>query len=155
MFYLLALIIAIGIIIFITDKFFSVKDSAIVEKVNELLPQTQCGKCGFAGCLNYAKAIVDGKSNLNQCIFIGNETKQQISEITGVGLSGNINQKREAAFINEETCIGCTKCVQGCPTDCIIGSAKKAHTVIQENCSGCGLCVSKCPTKSIKMVDIK
>ena len=157
MFYLLALIITIGIIIFITNKFFFVDDDATIKKVDELLPQKQCGRCGYAGCLDFAKALVGGKTNSNQCIFLGDTNKQKISKLIKTeSLDTTIlTQERKVAFIDETRCIGCTKCAKDCPTDCIIGSAKKAHTVIQKNCSGCGLCVSTCPVKAIQMKTIK
>lgn len=148
---LLILIFIIAIIIFIADKLFSVKDDETTEKINEILPQANCGKCGYAGCKQFAKALINNEADINMCHLLNGLEKKQIAKLTGLKSNSKKITEVKVAVIDESKCIGCTKCILNCPTDCIIGSAKKAHTVIEDNCSGCEICVSNCPVGAITM----
>lgn len=127
-----------------------------VEEIDEWLPQTQCTQCGYPRCMAYARAILDGRADVNQCPPGGNET------ITGLSLLLNTIGKplnpefgrtipKVSAVIDESLCIGCTLCIQACPVDAILGAAKQMHTVISDECTGCELCLPPCPVECIHM----
>jgi len=126
---------------------------ALIDAVDALLPQTQCGKCGFDGCLPYAEAIADGEP-VNRCPPGGEDTLAQLVKLTGQPAQtlAEPAQPPLAAVIREDECIGCTKCIQACPVDAILGAAKRMHTVITDECTGCELCVAPCPVDCIDMV---
>ncbi len=127
-----------------------------IEQINALLPQTQCGDCGYGGCRPYATAIARGESAINRCPPGGEITIQQLSDLTGqaaVPLAADLVATREQiAVIDETICIGCVKCIQACPVDAIVGAAKLMHTVIEKHCTGCRLCLPPCPVDCISMV---
>lgn len=138
---------------------FKVESDPIVEQLDALLPQTQCGQCGYPGCKPYAQALSDGEA-INKCAPGGEDTIRKIADLLGVDIQPlNENHEQDntpkVAFIIEEDCIGCTKCIQACPVDAIIGAAKQMHTIIIDECTGCDLCVAPCPVDCIKMVPIK
>jgi electron transport complex protein RnfB len=128
----------------------------VIDEINALLPQTQCGKCSFKGCRPYAEAIVSGKADINQCPPGGEEGIKALADFLGVE-SKPLNEKfgrhkpKSVAFIIEEDCIGCVKCIQACPVDAIVGAAKLMHTVIASECTGCELCLAPCPMDCIEM----
>jgi electron transport complex protein RnfB len=138
---------------------FKVKGDPLVEQLDELLPQTQCGQCGYPGCRPYAQAVADGEA-INKCAPGGDDTIKKIANLMGVEVQdldeshGQDNTPR-VAFIIEEDCIGCTKCIQACPVDAIIGAAKQMHTIIVDECTGCDLCVAPCPVDCIEMREIE
>ena len=128
----------------------------IVEKLDALLPQTQCGQCGYPGCRPYAEAIANGDV-INKCVPGGEPTIKRIAELMGVEVpvDGPVEPPiKKVAFIHEDLCIGCTKCIQACPVDAIVGAAKMMHTVIKSECTGCDLCVDPCPTDCIEMIEV-
>lgn len=127
--------------------------SDLIEAVDALLPQTQCGKCGFDGCRPYAEAIADGEP-VNRCPPGGEATLEQLTELTGQTYRplAEPPQPPLTAFIRENECIGCTKCIDACPVDAIVGAAKRMHTVITDECTGCELCVAPCPVDCIDML---
>ena len=134
---------------------FKVEGDPLVEQLDALLPQTQCGQCGYPGCKPYAKALADG-DDINKCAPGGDDTIKKIADLLGVEVqpldeSHDIDNSPKVAFIIEEDCIGCTKCIQACPVDAIIGTTKQMHTIIAEECTGCDLCVAPCPTDCIEM----
>jgi len=125
--------------------------------IDSLLPQTQCGKCGYAGCRPYAEAIVRGAADINQCPPGGQHTIRRLAGLLGreikplnpaFGKSG----PKTVALIDEELCIGCVKCIRACPVDAIVGAPKQMHTVIAEHCTGCELCIPPCPVDCISML---
>ena len=135
---------------------FRVEADPIVEKLDALLPQTQCGQCGYPGCRPYAEAIANGDV-INKCVPGGEPTIKRIAELMGVEVpvDGPIEPPiKKVAFIHEDLCIGCTKCIQACPVDAIVGAAKMMHTVIKSECTGCDLCVDPCPTVCIEMIEV-
>jgi electron transport complex protein RnfB len=129
-----------------------------VQAIDALLPQTQCTRCGYQGCLPYANAIAQG-TPINQCPPGGTATIQALAEILGrVPLPLNPDNGVEAAprvaVIDETRCIGCAKCLPPCPVDAIIGAPRFMHTVIAQLCTGCELCIAPCPVDCISMVDL-
>ena len=132
---------------------FRVEGDPIVDKIDAILPQTQCGQCGYPGCRPYAQAIATDEANINQCPPGGEAGVQALADLLGrdpVPLNPD-NGVADAgiqmvAVINEDTCIGCTKCIQVCPVDAIVGAAKHKHTVLDAYCTGCELCLPPlCP----------
>jgi electron transport complex protein RnfB len=135
---------------------FKTQGNPLADQINDLLPQTQCGQCGYPGCRPYAEAIASGDA-INKCPPGGEETIHALADLLGVEpLSLDAEHGTEAppriAFIREDECIGCTKCIQACPVDAILGAAKLMHTVITEECTGCDLCVEPCPVDCIDML---
>lgn len=157
MLYLLILIIAIAALLIIADKFLKTDENELVTKIDSLLPQTQCGQCEYPGCKPYAEAIVNGEAGINKCQPGGQRVAKQLAELMGVEELDPLKEKKDpqVVVINEETCIGCTKCIQVCPPDCIIGAVKKMHTVIEKDCTGCELCIEVCPVDCIDIVQLK
>lgn len=132
---------------------FKTEGDPIAEQVEALLPQTQCGQCGYPGCRPYAEAIAGG-DEINKCPPGGEATIAALADLLGVEakpLDAAEESVPSVAFIREEECIGCTKCIQACPVDAILGSAKHMHTVIASECTGCDLCVEPCPVDCIEM----
>ncbi|MDY7115098.1 RnfABCDGE type electron transport complex subunit B [Halomonas sp. SSL-5] len=125
----------------------------LIEAIDALLPQTQCGKCGFDGCLPYAEAIAEGEP-INRCPPGSESTLARLAELTRQPERplAEPAQLPLAAVIREAECIGCTKCIQACPVDAILGAAKRMHTVITDECTGCELCVAPCPVDCIDLV---
>lgn len=133
-----------------------VEADPIVEQIDAILPQSQCGQCGYPGCKPYAEAVANG-DDITKCIPGGRETVVKIAELMGVDVpeGGGEDPVPMVAYIIEKDCIGCTKCIAACPVDAIIGTNKAMHTVIPDLCTGCELCVAPCPTDCIKMITIK
>ncbi len=146
-----------GIVLGFAAIRFKVESDPIVDKIDALLPQTQCGQCGYPGCKPYAKAIAEGDA-INKCPPGGQVTIEKLAELMGVEVSASLHDEekniKKVAFINEADCIGCTKCIQACPVDAIVGSTKAMHTVIKDACTGCDLCVAPCPTDCISMIPL-
>ena len=126
----------------------------LVEKVNKLLPQTQCAQCGYPGCRPYAAAIVDHEAAINLCAPGGDETMQRLADLLGrdpLPLEATPPGVK-LAVVDEALCIGCTWCREVCPVDAIVGAHQLMHTVIDSECTGCELCVPRCPVDCINMV---
>lgn len=136
---------------------FKTEGDPIADQIESMLPQTQCGQCGYPGCRPYAQAIADG-DDINKCPPGGEATIAALADLLGVDAKP-LDAAEEAvpsvAFIREDECIGCTKCIQACPVDAILGSAKHMHTVIASECTGCDLCVEPCPVDCIDMRPIE
>lgn len=154
---LLALIL--GLLLGFASIKFKVEGDPIVDKIDKLLPQTQCGQCSFAGCRPYAEAIAAGEADINRCPPGGEATIQSLAELLQVEPKPldeecGVEKPKMLAVIDEERCIGCTLCIQACPVDAILGAAKHMHTVIANECTGCELCVEPCPVDCIDMVEM-
>ena len=138
---------------------FRVEGDPIVDKVDALLPQTQCGQCGYPGCKPYAEAIVSGEVEINKCAPGGEVTVVALADLLGrdpLPLDEDVVEKLPSlAVIDEQSCIGCTLCLQACPVDAILGAAKHMHTVIESECTGCELCLPPCPVDCIIMQPIE
>jgi len=131
----------------------------LVDQIEACLPQTQCGKCKTPGCRPYAEAIVKGEA-INHCVPGGASTIAELAQLLNVPALpldpayGVEPETRLVAYIREAECIGCTKCIQACPVDAIVGAAKHMHTVIIDDCTGCELCVAPCPVDCIDMLPL-
>ena len=133
--------------------------AATAQAIDALLPQTQCTRCGYPACREYAEAIVRGEAAINQCPPGGTETLLQLAALTGgavepLNKDNGLESAPTVAFIDEERCIGCTKCLPPCPVDAILGAPRVMHTVLAELCTGCELCVAPCPVDCIVMIPL-
>lgn len=130
---------------------------SLIQRIDALLPQTQCGKCGHPGCKPYAEGLAKGEA-INKCPPGGNETIAALANLLQVPIIALDPERGSAppqvAFIREAECIGCTKCIQACPVDAIVGAAKLMHTVISAECTGCDLCVAPCPVDCIDLLPL-
>ncbi|KND58857.1 Iron-sulfur cluster-binding protein [Candidatus Burkholderia verschuerenii] len=131
----------------------------LAERIEDLLPQTQCTKCGYPACRPYAQAIAAGEANYNQCPPGGAKGIARLAALLGkpvipLDVTHGEERPRPVAVIDENVCIGCTLCMQACPVDAIVGAAKQMHTVIPELCTGCDLCVPPCPVDCIAMIPV-
>jgi electron transport complex protein RnfB len=152
--------VAIGVFLGFASIKFKTQSDPIVEKIDKILPQTQCGQCGYPGCKPYAQAIADGSADINQCPPGGDDGIHKLADLLGVDYKPlndehGITKEKAVAIIDEETCIGCTLCIQACPVDAILGAAKQMHTVIEKECTGCELCLPPCPVDCIIMDPVK
>jgi len=131
--------------------------SALAQRIDALLPQTQCGRCTYPGCKPYAAAIARGAADINRCPPGGERTVHALAALLGrpprpVGAEfGVLRAQPVVAWIDEAACIGCAKCIQACPVDAIVGAAKFMHTVLSEQCTGCELCIPPCPVDCIEL----
>ncbi len=126
------------------------------DAIDALLPQTQCTKCGFSGCRPYAEAIAAGEADIDRCPPGGTEGVRALAELLGVppkplNPAYGVESEPIVAWIDEAACIGCTRCIQACPVDAILGAAKRMHTVIASECTGCELCIPPCPVDCIQL----
>lgn len=152
---MLLLAVFFGIVIVWVARKFKVEGNPVVEQINQVLPQTQCGQCGYPGCKPYAEAIAKGEAPINQCPPGGQEGIRKLAALLDVeelelnpdnGIADEVDTIVE---IVEADCIGCTKCIQVCPVDAIVGAAKHMHTIIGDECTGCDLCIPACPVDCI------
>ncbi len=140
---------------------FRVEGDPIADQIDAVLPQTQCGQCGYPGCRPYAEAIAAGEADINRCVPGGEQVIQSLADLLGVDPKpldtslGEPEPEPQVAVIHEQWCIGCTLCIQACPVDAIVGAAKQVHTVIEAECTGCKLCVPACPVDCIEMVPLR
>ncbi len=132
---------------------------SLADRLEDLLPQTQCTKCGYPACRPYAEAMASGSAGYNQCPPGGSEGIARLAAVLGkpvipLNPVHGVERERPVAVIDEHACIGCTLCIQACPVDAIAGAAKQMHTVIPALCTGCDLCVAPCPVDCIAMVSV-
>ena len=130
----------------------------IIAQVDEILPQTQCQQCGYPGCLPYAQAIVSVNAPTDQCPPGGQVVRRALVELLGrteasPGREADFSISSQVVVIDEQACIGCTKCIQACPVDAIVGASKQMHTVVGADCTGCELCIEPCPVDCIHIID--
>ena len=131
----------------------------LARRIDALLPQTQCTKCGYAGCRPYAEAIAHGEADINQCPPGGDAGVASLASLLArppkpLNPANGAYRAPQVAVIDEATCIGCTKCIQACPVDAIVGASKRMHTVIAAWCTGCELCLPPCPVDCIDLVAV-
>ena len=128
-----------------------------IQQIDAVLPQTQCQECGYAGCRPYAQALVEENEDIHLCPPGGIITLKALADLLkrdAAPFEKTVRKETRApsvAKIREAECIGCTKCIQACPVDAILGTAKQMHTVIESECTGCGLCVAPCPVDCIDL----
>ncbi|RMD01967.1 electron transport complex subunit RsxB [Aquitalea palustris] len=128
----------------------------LADRIDALLPQTQCGQCGHAGCQPYAQALARGEDSINRCPPGGEDGIRKLAALLHTdylpfAADAPPPKPKAVALIDEATCIGCTLCIQACPVDAILGSAKQMHTVLADECTGCELCLAPCPVDCISM----
>lgn len=156
---LLAVALVFGALLGFASVHFKVEGNPIIDEIDSLLPQTQCGQCGYPGCRPYAEAIANGDA-INKCPPGGESTINALADLLDVEAiplddAHGQEQVKSVAYIREPECIGCTKCIQACPVDAILGAAKQMHTVITDQCTGCDLCVAPCPVDCIDMIPVE
>ncbi len=132
-------------------------DIDLIERLDRILPQTQCGQGGYAGCRPYAEAMARGEAGTERCPPGGDAGARALAKVLGMPAvpfdrSRGEHKPDRVALVVEADCIGCTKCIQACPVDAIVGGAKRMHTVIEPLCTGCELCLPVCPVDCIVMV---
>lgn len=157
---MIGLAVVIGVLLGFASIKFKVEGDPLVDKIDAILPQTQCGQCGFPGCKPYATAIASGEADINQCPPGGDAGVRALADLLGVepkplNAEHGAPKPKSVALIDENVCIGCTLCIQACPVDAILGSAKQMHTVIASECTGCELCLAPCPVDCINMEEIR
>lgn len=153
----IGLALLFGLLLGYASVRFKIEGNPQAEQIDKILPQTQCGQCGYPGCKPYANALAEGETEVNLCIPGGTEVMLQIAEITGMDPKPMENTEgdhkvKETAYIDEDICIGCVLCIKACPVDAIVGATKLMHTVIQKECTGCELCIPVCPVDCIEML---
>ena len=140
---------------------YKVEGDPVVDQIDALLPQTQCGQCTYAGCHPYAEAIAKGEADINQCPPGGEATIIALADLLDMEIKplnaehGEVKSLATIVRIDEQICIGCTLCIQACPVDAILGAAKQMHTVIESECTGCDLCIAPCPVDCIHVFEVK
>ena len=138
---------------------FKVEGDPVVDQIDAILPQTQCGQCSYAGCRPYAEAIAKGEADINQCPPGGEAVILALADLLGrdpkpLNAEHGSHGEKTVVEIDEQVCIGCTLCIQACPVDAILGAAKHMHTVIKSECTGCNLCIPPCPVDCIHIVPV-
>ena len=148
--------LTIGLVLGVAAQRLKVEENPVARGIERLLPGSQCGQCGFAGCGPAAQAIADGSAPITACPPGGNSLVAKIAALMGVVLDADAMgwDERRAAIVGEELCIGCTKCFRVCPTDAIVGAPKQIHSVLRDYCTACGLCVDACPTETMHLVPV-
>lgn len=141
-----------GLLLSTATRRLPAKEGDLAERINDLLPQTQCAQCGYPGCRPYAAALADGDAAINLCPPGGTETVRRLAEMLGKPIEPVlVAAVPSVAVIDETRCIGCTHCIKACPVDAISGAHQLMHTVIESECTGCELCVLPCPVDCIDM----
>ncbi len=152
---LAALGVLLGVILSMAARFLSVDSDPLADELEQMLPNLQCGQCGFVGCRSAAEALSAGEAEVTLCPPGGVALAAKLAEKLHVEIDlSKMDHEPLVAFVHEERCIGCTKCILVCPTDCIIGAPKKLHTVIASACVGGAACLEVCPTDCIEMVPV-
>ncbi|NDL63111.1 electron transport complex subunit RsxB [Acerihabitans arboris] len=152
-----AMALVAGALLGYAARRFKVEGDPLAGQIDALLPQSQCAQCGYPGCRPYAEAVAGQGEKINKCVPGGEQAMLKIAALMNIdpqplGDDGAAAQPvATVAWIDEGNCIGCTKCIQACPVDAIIGATRAVHTVVSDLCTGCDLCVAPCPTNCIEM----
>lgn len=151
------LAIIFGLLLGFAAVRYKVKTNPVVDQIDALLPQTQCGQCTYPGCRPYAEAIAKDEAEINQCPPGGETTILALADLLGkdpkpLNEEHGEHVEKMVVYIDENVCIGCTLCIQACPVDAILGAAKLMHTVIAAECTGCDLCIPPCPVDCIHVI---
>lgn len=152
-----ALGLAMGALLGLASKYLAVEGNPLQGEIEELLPGSQCGQCGYPGCSPAAEAMANGEAPVTLCPPGGKALAEALAEKLGVSvdLSAVEENAPTIAFIHENLCIGCTKCFKRCPTDAVLGAPKQIHAVFADACTGCEKCFDVCPTECIEMREVK
>lgn len=150
---LTALGLGLGWLLGMASRYLKVEGNPLEAEIEEMLPGSQCGQCGYPGCGPAATALANGQASVTLCPPGGKALAEELAEKLGVSvdLSGMQDKPPMIAYVHESLCIGCTKCFKRCPTDAIIGGPKMIHAVFADACTGCELCYDVCPTECIDM----
>ena len=151
---------AFGLLLGYASVRFKVEGDPIADQIDSLLPQTQCGQCGYPGCRPYAEAIAAGEADINLCPPGGEAGMLALADLLGrepveMADVAAAEKVKSIAVIREDECIGCTLCIQACPVDAIVGAAKLMHTVIASECTGCDLCLPPCPVDCFDIIEVE
>ncbi len=157
---LAVLAILFGLLLGYSAIRFKVEGDPVTDKIDAILPQTQCGQCSYPGCRPYAEAIASGEADINQCPPGGETVILALADLLGrdpvpLDEEHGVHTEKTIVHIDEQVCIGCTLCIQACPVDAILGAAKQMHTIIDSECTGCNLCIPPCPVDCIHIVPVK
>lgn len=149
--------LAAGVGLGFAARKFRVEGNPLAERLEEVLPATNCGNCGYPGCRPYAEALASGDTvEISLCTPGGELAMEAVAEILGVDpVAMEVDSGPRIAYIHEDKCIGCTACIKACPVDAIVGANKQSHTVIAEWCTDCDACVEPCPVDCIEMVPLQ
>lgn len=149
--------LSLGLLLGLAARYLRVEADSLVDEIKEILPGSQCGQCGYAGCAQAAVALASGEAAVTLCPPGGRVLAGILAEKLGVAvdLFGIEEVQPMLARVREQSCIGCTRCLKVCPTDAIIGGPKQIHVVIREACTGCGSCMEICPTECLQMLPIE
>ncbi|CAC9453813.1 Electron transport complex protein RnfB [Bathymodiolus heckerae thiotrophic gill symbiont] len=155
-----SLALVLGLILGYAAIKFKVTGNPLVDQIDAILPQTQCGQCDFPGCRPYAQAIANGEAQINQCPPGGQEGADALAELLGVETLPLNEEHGETkiehvVIVDEAVCIGCTLCIQACPVDAFVGASKVMTSVIEDECTGCDLCIPVCPVDCIHIKEIQ
>jgi len=154
-----ALALGLGLVLGYAAIKFKVEGNPLVDQIDAILPQTQCGQCDYPGCRPYATAIANGEAPINQCPPGGQEGVDALAALLDVETltlneEHGETQPDHVVYVDEEVCIGCTLCIQACPVDAFVGASKVMTTVIADECTGCDLCIPVCPVDCIHILEI-
>ena len=146
----------LGLGLGIAARKFAVEGDPLVEEIGAMMPGSNCGQCGQAGCSALAQAIAEGTAPVTSCPPGGKALAAALAEKLGItlDLTAMVDEGPKMAQVSEDICIGCCRCIKVCPTDAIVGAAKQIHNVIREACTGCGNCVERCPTEAVTMAPV-
>lgn len=148
--------VTLGAVLGTAAKLLAVPHNPLEDELQEMLPGSQCGQCGFVGCAQYAAALAKGDTPVTLCAPGGKATIEALAKKLGVSANTDDHEEKapEHAHIKEDLCIGCLRCVQECSSDAIVGANKQIHTIIVDQCHGCAKCFKVCPTEAIEMCTV-
>ena len=143
----------LGWLLGLAARYLRVEGNPLTAQVEELLPGSQCGQCGYPGCAPAAEAVASGQASVALCPPGGRALAEELAGLLGVSVDLSAVEEKvpTVAHVHENLCVGCTKCFKRCPTDAILGGPKMIHAVFPDACTGCEKCFEVCPTECIEM----